>query len=154
MALGGVATGSINAHDAAKTVGIANNKGFSPRPIAIDASMGRKVAVEAVLLVISVKNTIKAITITTKSSTGQFCKPPMPLPIQLANPVELMAEAILKPPPNKSKIPHGNRLASFHSNNPSKLPPCNSSDRVASLSFTLPAGTKNNAIDINIEIFS
>ncbi len=59
IAFGGVATGSIKAQLAASTVGIAKSKGFSPNPMAIDANMGKKVAVDAVLLVISVKNMIK-----------------------------------------------------------------------------------------------
>ena len=50
MAFGGVATGSINAQLAPNTVGIAKRNGFSPKPMAMEANIGKKAAVEAVLL--------------------------------------------------------------------------------------------------------
>src|SRR5690554_476556 len=114
IALGGVATGSINAQLAPNTTGIANNKGFSPKPIATEANIGKNAAVEAVLLVISVKKTISVITVTIMSKIGQVFKAPIPVPIQLAKPVPLIADAMLKPPPNNKRTPHGSFTVSDH----------------------------------------
>lgn len=62
-AFGGVATGSINASDAAKVAGSINNKGFNSILIAIPASIGKSISVVAVLDVSSVKNDINRATI-------------------------------------------------------------------------------------------
>src|SRR5690554_422497 len=91
IALGGVATGNIKAQLAPNTTGIANSNGFSPKPIATEAKIGKNAAVEAVLLVISVKKTMSVITITIMSKIGQVFRAPIPLPIQVASPVPLIA---------------------------------------------------------------
>jgi len=56
--LGGVATGNINAQLAEIVAGITNKRGFSPKFIAIEESIGRNTAVVAILLVNSVRNII------------------------------------------------------------------------------------------------
>ena len=114
MAFGGVATGSMNAQLAPNTVGIASKNGFSPNPIATEAKIGKNAAVDAVLLVISVKKTISAITIKMIKMIGQVFRLPIPEPIHVASPVLLIADAILNPPPKRINTPHGNRFVSDH----------------------------------------
>ena len=58
-ALGGVATGSINAQLAANTTGIVSDIGNTPMEMATAPTTGKKVLVVATLEVISVKNIIK-----------------------------------------------------------------------------------------------
>ena len=55
MALGGVATGIMKAHDAERVAGIISSKGFAFMAKATDANMGRIISVVAVLDVSSVK---------------------------------------------------------------------------------------------------
>ena len=55
MALGGVATGNMNAQDALIVAGIINISGANPAVVARAPRIGRRRAVVAVLLVISVK---------------------------------------------------------------------------------------------------
>ena len=93
---------------------MASKKGFSPNPIATEAKIGKNAAVEAVLLVISVKNTMSAITMTMINKIGQVFKLPIPEPIHSAKPVLLIAEAMLNPPPKRIKTPQGKRLVSDH----------------------------------------
>ena len=62
IALGGVATGNMNAQLAASAAGTANIKGFSPTLIASAATTGRNAAVVAVLLVNSVRKIIIVLT--------------------------------------------------------------------------------------------
>ena len=54
-AFGGVATGNINAHDAAMVADTNKTYGFISRPTAIGASIGNNIAVVATLEVISVR---------------------------------------------------------------------------------------------------
>ena len=61
MALGGVATGSINAKLDAKTSGMAIDKGATEIATAIDVAIGRKVDVVAVFEVSSVRKTMKVV---------------------------------------------------------------------------------------------
>ena len=56
MAFGGVATGIINAMEAATVAGIASIRGSISMPMATAPSTGRKVAADAVFDVISVEN--------------------------------------------------------------------------------------------------
>ena len=68
MALGGVATGSINAHDAATVAGTIKKNGCSPMAIAVAPKMGRIMVAIAVFEMTSVKKmvaetTMKMITI-------------------------------------------------------------------------------------------
>ena len=63
MALGGVATGSINAKLDAKTSGMAIDIGATEIATAIDAAIGKKVDVVAVFEVNSVRKTMKVVII-------------------------------------------------------------------------------------------
>ena len=58
IALGGVATGIINAQDAEIVAGIISNRGLVSIAIATDANIGRTISVVAVFDVSSVKNVI------------------------------------------------------------------------------------------------
>src|SRR5690625_6116639 len=70
MALGGVATGSMNAQVAAIATGIASSIGSIPMPAATAVATGRNVAAVAVFEVSSVRNRIPAAAITTIRTTG------------------------------------------------------------------------------------
>ena len=63
-ALGGVATGSINAQLAARVIGMTNRSGSFPVSTARAAITGRKVAVVARLLVSSVRKMTRAVAAT------------------------------------------------------------------------------------------
>ena len=69
MALGGVATGSINAKLDAITSGMAIDIGATEMATAIDVAIGRKVDVVAVFEVSSVRKTMKVV-INTMISQG------------------------------------------------------------------------------------
>ena len=74
MALGGVAIGIIKAKLAASVAGMISKCGCIPRPMAIPASKGIKVAVVAVFEVSSVRNTTPLqiiIRITTSGNSGK-----------------------------------------------------------------------------------
>ena len=71
MALGGVATGIMNAQEAAKATGMMSSRGAMPIPTATVATIGRKTAVVAVLDVISVRKTINAVTAATIIRVGK-----------------------------------------------------------------------------------
>ena len=105
MALGGVATGSMNAHDAEMVAGIISRRGFSFRAIAVPIITGNRAAVVAVLLVNSVKYVISRHIIATTSRGWIFRSGLMPCPRMRSRPVSLNPPAMAKPPPNKSRIP-------------------------------------------------
>src|SRR5699024_6488226 len=110
-AFGGVATGNINAHDAATAAAIINAYGWNPKATASDAIIGNIIEAVAVLDVISVKKiTSAATTIITKNRLSP-CKPANCEPIHSDNPDSTNPAAIARPPPNKSKIPQGNFTA-------------------------------------------
>ena len=114
-ALGPVATGSIKAQLADIASGTNNIIGSSPDATASAPMIGRSVAVVAVLLVSSVRKTtnvtrIKIIKI--KSNVPIIASS---LPIQIARPDDFTAAARLKPPPKRSKTPHGIFSAVFQS---------------------------------------
>ena len=67
IALGGVATGSINAQLAAKVIGMHNNSGETSSSSATAAITGRKVAAVATLEVSSVKNITNVVAPTTST---------------------------------------------------------------------------------------
>ena len=115
MALGGVATGSINAKLDAKTSGMAIDIGATEIATAIDVAIGRKVDVVAVFEVSSVRKTIKVVIMRMinqgLSSTNKLNDVPSHCP----KPELLMELAKERPPPNKSKSPQGNFFVSSHS---------------------------------------
>ena len=72
IALGGVATGSINAQLAANTTGIVKATGAIPSATATAPTTGKNVEVVATFDVISVKNIIKVATASTSTIGGTF----------------------------------------------------------------------------------
>src|SRR5210317_657867 len=74
IALGGVATGNINAQLAAKTTGIVNATGAMPSATATAPTTGKNVEVVATLDVISVKKIIKVATARTSTIGGTFSR--------------------------------------------------------------------------------
>ena len=86
-AFGGVATGNINAHEAASVVPTSNRKGFIPIRVAKGIITGKSIAVVAIFEVSSVRKftpvTISRITINALENEIKVnCSP-----IQLSNPV-------------------------------------------------------------------
>ena len=116
IALGGVATGSINAQLAAKTTGIVNATGAIPSATATAPTTGKNVEVVATFDVISVKNIIKVATASMRTMGGTFPRIVKPCPIQSPKPDDPIDEAKDKPPPNKTSNPHGSLLACSHVN--------------------------------------
>ena len=111
IALGGVATGSINAQLAAKTTGMVKAIGAMPRATATAPTTGKNVEVVATLEVISVKKIINVATASTSIKGGTFPRIVKPCPIQPPRPDEPMDAAKDKPPPNKTSNPQGSLLA-------------------------------------------
>ena len=115
MALGGVATGSINAKLDAITSGIAIDMGVIEIATAMDVAIGKKVDVVAVFEVSSVRKTIKVVIMRMinqgLSSTNKLNDVPSHCP----KPELLIELAKERPPPNKSKSPQGNFFVSSHS---------------------------------------
>ncbi len=107
MALGGVATGSMKAQEAAKAAGINNSSGFCRRPIATAASTGIAMAAVAVLEVSSVRKIINAVTANSSTSNGASCSRITWPPIQLDKPVLSKPAARDRPPPNSTSTPQG-----------------------------------------------
>lgn len=112
IAFGGVATGSMNARLDARTNGIDIFIGAIERAIAIDAAIGRKVDVVAVLDVSSVRNIINVVMRRITSHGLRFIINANDSPNHWPNPELLIAAANDKPPPNKIKSPQGNFFAS------------------------------------------
>jgi len=111
IALGGVATGNINAQLAANTTGIVKATGAIPRATATAPTTGKNVEVVATLDVISVKNIIKVATASIRTMGGTFPRMVKPWPIQPPRPDEPIDAAKDNPPPNKTSNPHGSLLA-------------------------------------------
>ena len=114
IALGGVATGSMNAQLAAKHTGTVKETGRTPIAIARAPNTGKKVVVVVTLLVISVKKIIKVATANIKSIGGTVLRTSKLLPIHIPSPLELIWAASDKPPPNKINKPHGKSLDLSH----------------------------------------
>ena len=90
IALGGVATGSMNAQLAAKHTGTVKETGRTPMAIASAPNTGKKVVVVVTLLVISVKKIIKVATANIKSIGGTVLRTSKLLPIHIPSPLELI----------------------------------------------------------------
>ena len=116
-ALGGVATGNIKAQLAANVTGTHKTTGEIPIWSASAPRIGKKVAVVARLLVISVKKITRAVAQNTTNPTPINDKGDKLCPNQLANPLLEMADARLKPPPNKIRTPQGNPFKSSQTSN-------------------------------------
>ena len=87
MALGGVATGIMNAHDADRVAGIINNSGCTFVATATEAMIGRIISVVAVFDVNSVRRVIDRQTIRISTNGGTPASPAKALPIRMDNPV-------------------------------------------------------------------
>ena len=127
IALGGVATGNIKAHEALMAAGIMISLGSMAAPIAPAARMGMSSVVVAVLLVVSVRNVTARHTISMMASSGSAAAPDRALPMLSLNPDAVKALAMAMPAPKRISMPHGIRSAVSQS---SSLPP-------------LPFGTRN-----------
>src|SRR5699024_3634856 len=107
MALGGVATGSIKAQDAATAIKLAITTGSIPKLALIATNTGINNAALAVLLASSVKNTTKpTITSTASSALVPFNRRPSVSPNNKLVPVASNTWLKHKPPPNKNNTPH------------------------------------------------
>ena len=111
IALGGVATGNMNAQLAANTTGIVRATGAMPKATATAPTTGKNVEVVATLEVISVRKMIKVATAKINTIGGTFSNTVNPCPIQLPNPDDPIEAAKDKPPPNKTNKPQGNLFA-------------------------------------------
>ena len=111
-AFGGVATGSINAQEAATVAPTSKKNAFTSIVSERATSTGNSIAVVAKLDVISVKKLTIAIRINNKNKSGIALKKFIWLPIHIASPLESNPFASAMPPPNSNKIPHGNFTAS------------------------------------------
>ena len=111
IALGGVATGNMNAQLAANTTGIVRATGAMPKATATAPTTGKNVEVVATLEVISVRKMIKVATAKINTIGGTFSNIVNPCPIQLPNPDDPIEAANDKPPPNKTNKPQGNLFA-------------------------------------------
>lgn len=115
MALGGVATGRRNEQEAMRVTGRRKKRGSLCKATAIEAMMGRKVEMVAVLEVSSVVNQmIRRIVIRTRSS-GQLMSPCARVPMYRERPEDWMAAASESPPPKRMKMPQGSLVAYFQS---------------------------------------
>ena len=107
IALGGVATGNINASEAASVAGIINSKGLTWMVTARPARMGRIISVVAVLDVSSVSSDIIA-TITEVRTMGWVpANPDNCSPNQMDRPESTNPLARANPPPNRRTMCQG-----------------------------------------------
>ena len=111
IALGGVATGSMNAQLAARTTGIVRATGAISSATATAPTTGKNVEVVATLEVISVRKIIKVATANINTIGGTFSKTVKPCPIQLPRPDDPIEAASDKPPPKSTNKPQGNLFA-------------------------------------------
>ena len=87
IAFGGVATGSIKAHDAEMAAGAIKRRGFIVAAIAVAAKMGINIVDTAVLEVISVIKVINRQTDNIIIITGKLDTAAIPSPTHFARPV-------------------------------------------------------------------
>ena len=146
MALGGIATGSINAKLDAITSGMAIDIGATEIATAIDVAIGRKVDVVAVFEVSSVRKTIKVVIMRMinqgLSSTNKLNDVPSHCP----KPELLMELAKERPPPNKSKSPQGNFFVSSHSKRLLFLLSDGKINKIIAAKIAMPASVSPNRI--------
>lgn len=88
MAFGGVATGSINAQEAATVAPTNKKNGCTSMAFASDAKTGNIRAVVAIFDVISVMKLTEAIMISSKTINGKVSKDFNCSPVQSANPLD------------------------------------------------------------------
>src|SRR5699024_1246711 len=115
-AFGGVATGSINAQDAATPAAIISANVWNPSATANAAIIGNIIDAVAVFDVISVKNMTKPTTIPITRSNLTPCNQESCDPLHKHNPDSIKPSPIAKPTQNNSKNPHSNLTAVSQSN--------------------------------------
>ena len=118
IALGGVAIGNMNPQLAASATGMRSIIGSIPRPLAMDATMGRNTAADAVLLASSDMRSTTRDTMATSNTTGTPDSAPARSPIHDASPLDDTAAARVRPPPKSMRMDHGNVSACAHVNTP------------------------------------
>lgn len=123
MAFGGVATGSIKAHDADIAITEVSTKGEIPRLSAMAANTGISNAALAVLLANSVKKTTNVTMLSSIKSMWLPCKKsPMVLAKNTLVPVALSTALKHRPPPNRSNtLQSVVRSMSFHFTTPKNV---------------------------------
>ena len=112
-AFGGVATGSINAIDAARVAATDNATGSFPVPCAIEIIIGIIIDVTAVLDVTSVRSSRRMIK--TNINTNVEGEPKNESAVfanQLARPVLNIPSDSAMPPPNNKRVPQSTNFAS------------------------------------------
>tara|TARA_R110002050_G_scaffold123316_1_gene242057 strand:- start:965 stop:1492 length:528 start_codon:yes stop_codon:yes gene_type:complete len=101
IAFGGVATGKMNAKEEETVKGIMNKRGFCPIAIAISATIGRIILIEAVLLI----NSVRIDTLNVNSSSSKYAgicsKITSSFARVLERPEETKPDARANPPPSK-----------------------------------------------------
>src|SRR5690625_3117675 len=106
-ALGGVATGNMNAHDAAVAAAVIGKNGWRPRPVDTPASTGMKIVAVAVFDDTSVMNNTMTTTATTIDNGDAPCSTDNRSAIQTAKPDDSIRCDSANPPPNNSNMPQG-----------------------------------------------
>jgi hypothetical protein len=130
MAFGGVATGSMKAHEAASAAGIIRRRGWASMARAREAMMGRLIEAVAVLEVSSVSPATIATTEATRPAAGAPASASDLLPIQAERPETSKPLARARPPPKSRRMPQGTALVACQS---IRRPP-----------FSLLAGIRNS----------
>ncbi len=111
MALGGVATGSMNAIAADSAATAINVSGAKPSPAATPAIMGMAMVEVAVFDVTSVRKTKRMATNAIITTAGTASSALTPEPIHVAKPDRSIARASERPPPNSTNTSQGIFLA-------------------------------------------
>ena len=117
MALGGVATGSMKAHEADRVAGIISKRGFTRIAVDNEPRIGNIISVVAVFDVSSVRKVSVALTDATKNTGENEPKPAICSPNQTDRPDSLKPLANAKPPPKRITIPQCSFEAVFQSIN-------------------------------------
>mmetsp|Transcript_14120 Transcript_14120/g.36061 ORF Transcript_14120/g.36061 Transcript_14120/m.36061 type:complete len:305 (-) Transcript_14120:795-1709(-) len=107
MALGGVATGNMNAIEQHSVPEIMRMSGFSPMATLMDARMGSTMLVVATLDVNSVVNVMMQDVHTATRKMGSELNAHSMDPMAPDSPLEMKPRASAKPPPNSRIIPQG-----------------------------------------------
>ena len=114
MVLGGVATGSIKAHEALSTTGTNTCTGLMGNTCTNEYNMGSTNSVDAVLDVSSVRKVMKRQSVITNTN-GCTSLSPCNLTASHSDKPDISNPcANAKPPPNKKIIPNGRRCISSH----------------------------------------
>ena len=107
MALGGVATGSMNAIEAPMAAAVINASGSTPTEGPSAAITGRPRVAVAVFEVISVTNTKVIATAAMINRSGRPASTASSPPSHFVTPVDAKAAASDRPPPNSTRMSHG-----------------------------------------------